>query len=186
MAGVARVGEGDGKASIERLCLSLYVETFNSKVIKGFVPEQRSRYVFLVFRDSYVLYLYGYEHHMSISQTWVSISNGLFRRWKEREKTQGPQRNKKKKPKTRKTKCGTPRKKERKKRRKTTVETRPPEKKKEKEEKQLISKRRKKGMKKRKRKRRRAANEKKRWQPAKSIKKGMKKEKEERRYLLIV
>ena len=46
----------DGKASIERLCISLpYVETFNSKVIKGFVPELRSRYVFFVFRDSYVL-----------------------------------------------------------------------------------------------------------------------------------
>ena len=44
------------KARIERMCISLpYVETFNSKVIKGFVPEQRSRYVFFVFRDSYVL-----------------------------------------------------------------------------------------------------------------------------------
>ena len=38
--------------------LSPYVETFNSKVIKGFVPELRSRYVFLVFRDSYVLCIY--------------------------------------------------------------------------------------------------------------------------------
>ena len=28
---------------------------FNSKVIKGFVPELRSRYMFFVFRDSYVL-----------------------------------------------------------------------------------------------------------------------------------
>ena len=35
-----------------------YVETFNSKVIKGFVPELRSRYVFFVFRDSYVLCIY--------------------------------------------------------------------------------------------------------------------------------
>ena len=34
----------DGKVIIERLCISLpYVETFNSKVIKGFVPELRSR-----------------------------------------------------------------------------------------------------------------------------------------------
>ena len=49
----------DGKASIERLCISLpYVETFNLKVIKGFVPELRSRYVFFVFRDSYVLCIY--------------------------------------------------------------------------------------------------------------------------------
>ena len=45
-----------GKVSIERLCLSLpYVEKpFNSKVIKSFVPELRSR-VF-VFRDPYVIY----------------------------------------------------------------------------------------------------------------------------------
>ena len=49
----------DGKVIIERLCISLpYVETFNSKVIKGFVPELRSRYVFFVFRDSYVLCIY--------------------------------------------------------------------------------------------------------------------------------
>ena len=47
-----------GKVSIERLCLSPYVETFNSKVIKGFVPELRSRYVFFVFRDSSVLCIY--------------------------------------------------------------------------------------------------------------------------------
>ena len=41
---------GDGKASIERLCLSLYVEKpFNSKVIKSFVPELRSRLCSLCF-----------------------------------------------------------------------------------------------------------------------------------------
>ena len=60
MAGATRVvrggGGADGKVIIERLCISLpYVETFNSKVIKGFVAELRSRYVFFVFRDSYVL-----------------------------------------------------------------------------------------------------------------------------------
>ena len=39
--------------------LSPYVEEpLNSKVIKGFVPELRSRYVFFEFRDSYVLYIY--------------------------------------------------------------------------------------------------------------------------------
>ena len=56
----ARNGGGaDGKVIIERLCISLpYVETFNSKVIKGFVPKLRSRYVFFVFRDSYVLCIY--------------------------------------------------------------------------------------------------------------------------------
>ena len=51
------MGGADGKASIERLCLSPYVDTFNSKVIKGFVPEQRSRYVFFVFPMFYV-YIY--------------------------------------------------------------------------------------------------------------------------------
>ena len=40
------LGGADGKASIERLCHSPYVETFNSKVIKGFVPELRSRKCF--------------------------------------------------------------------------------------------------------------------------------------------
>ena len=51
--------EADGKVSIERLCLSLpYVEKpFNSKVIKSFVAELRSRQVFFVFRDSYVIYI---------------------------------------------------------------------------------------------------------------------------------
>ena len=60
--GAARDGVGggeDGKARIERMCISLpYVETFNSKLIKGFVPELRRRYVFFVFRDSYVLCIY--------------------------------------------------------------------------------------------------------------------------------
>ena len=56
----------DGKVIIERLCISLpYVETFNSKVIKGFITELRSRYVFFVFWDSYVLYIcICYEHSM--------------------------------------------------------------------------------------------------------------------------
>ena len=38
--------------------LSPYVEKpFNSKVIKSFVPELRSRQAFFVFRDSYVIYV---------------------------------------------------------------------------------------------------------------------------------
>ena len=55
VAGAARVGlrGADGKVIIERFCISLpHVETFNSKVIKGFLPELRRRYVFFVFRDS--------------------------------------------------------------------------------------------------------------------------------------
>ena len=40
----------DGKASTERLCISLpYVETFNAKVLKSFVPELRSRKCFSCF-----------------------------------------------------------------------------------------------------------------------------------------
>ena len=65
----------DRKVIIERLCISLpYVETFNSTVIKGFVPELRSRYVFFVFRDSYVLCIYVMNilctFHVAIS--WLS------------------------------------------------------------------------------------------------------------------
>ena len=41
---------GRWKKSIERLCLSPYIEKpFNSKVIKGFVPELRSRKCFSYF-----------------------------------------------------------------------------------------------------------------------------------------
>ena len=48
----------DGKVIIERLCISLsYVETFNSKVIKGFVPELRSRKCFSCFEIP-IFYVY--------------------------------------------------------------------------------------------------------------------------------
>ena len=54
MAGAARGGGGsggsgaDGKVIIERLCISLpnVDKPLNSKVIKSFVPELRSRQVF--------------------------------------------------------------------------------------------------------------------------------------------
>ena len=79
----------DGKASIEKLCISLpYVKTFNWKVIKGFVPELRSRYVFFLFRDSdvlciyvriilctYPIFMYGYvtfiTYHITIYQITI-------------------------------------------------------------------------------------------------------------------
>ena len=59
--------EADGKVSIERLCLSPYFEKpFNSKVIKNFVPELRSRKVFHV--SGFLCYLYmSYEYSMYIS-----------------------------------------------------------------------------------------------------------------------
>ena len=49
--GCPRDGAGaDGKVSIARLCVSFYVEKpFNSKVIKSFVPELRSRKCFSCF-----------------------------------------------------------------------------------------------------------------------------------------
>ena len=50
-------GGADGKVSIERLCLSSYVEKpFNSKVIKSFVPELRSRKCFCI--SGFLCYLY--------------------------------------------------------------------------------------------------------------------------------
>ena len=54
----------DGKVSIERLCLSLpsVQKPFNSKVIKSFVPELRSRKCFCVL--GFLCYLYvRYRHY---------------------------------------------------------------------------------------------------------------------------
>ena len=73
-------GVADGKVIIERLCISLpYVETFNSKVIKGFVPEI-SRYVFFVFRNPYVLCIYVMNiictFYVAIS--WLCNNNTLY------------------------------------------------------------------------------------------------------------
>ena len=62
VAGATRVGGVDEKARIERKCLSPYVEEpLNSKVIKSFVPELRSRYVFFELRDSDVLSLWTFD-----------------------------------------------------------------------------------------------------------------------------
>ena len=63
MAGATRVGVGGGgkmeKPAKKIVPLSPYVEKpFNSKVIKSFVPELRSRKCFFVFQDSYVLCIY--------------------------------------------------------------------------------------------------------------------------------
>ena len=60
-------GGADGKARIERMCISLpFVETFNSKVIKGFVSELRSCKCFSCFEILWSMYI-CYEHSMSIS-----------------------------------------------------------------------------------------------------------------------
>ena len=61
---------GDGKVSIERWYLSSYVEKlFNSKVIKSFVRELRSR-VFRVSRFLCSMYI-CYEHSVYISHIHV-------------------------------------------------------------------------------------------------------------------
>ena len=85
VAGATRVGGADEKARIERMCISLpYVETFNSKVIKGFVPELRSCYVFFEFRDSYVLSLWKINVRFThgriglwytSSMSWICLCN---------------------------------------------------------------------------------------------------------------
>ena len=52
--------------------LSSYVEEpLNSKVIKSFVPEQRSRYVFFEFRDSYVLYSIFIDIQCTFLTEWL-------------------------------------------------------------------------------------------------------------------
>ena len=78
VAGATRVRVGCRWKSQNRkiVPLSPYVEEpLNSKVIKSFVPEQRSRRVFFTFQDPmfYVIYvIYIYEHYMSISHMAVS------------------------------------------------------------------------------------------------------------------
>ena len=71
----------DEKARIERLCLSPCVEEpLNSKLIKKFVPELRSRQVFFEFRDP-MFCLYGhsmYVSHIVISWLWYKVSRTLL------------------------------------------------------------------------------------------------------------
>ena len=77
-------GEGaNEKSRIERMCISPYVEEpLNSKVIKSFVPELRSLYVFFEFRDSYVyLYmLWTFHVYFAYSCIWLwNISTVKFK-----------------------------------------------------------------------------------------------------------
>ena len=71
----------DGKVSIERLCLSPYVEKpFNSKVIKkSFVPERRSRKCFRISGFLCSMYI-CYEHSMYVSHihVWVCYTSPLL------------------------------------------------------------------------------------------------------------
>ena len=80
-------GGADGKVSIERLYLSPYVEKpFNSKVIKSFVPELRSRRFFSV--SGFRCYIYMCvmnilcTFHISVSWVCYTETKGLSRQWK--------------------------------------------------------------------------------------------------------
>ena len=75
VAGATRVGWGKWKSQNRKITpLSPYVEKhLNSKVIKSFVPEQRSRQVFFVFRDSYVLSLWTFDVHFTQSHIMAMV-----------------------------------------------------------------------------------------------------------------
>ena len=68
----------DGKVSIERWYLSPYVEKpYNSKVIKSFVPELRSRKCFSV--SGFLCYLY--MDIMNVLRTGMNMSISHIRIW---------------------------------------------------------------------------------------------------------
>ena len=74
LAEAARVGGQMGKVVIEKLCLSLlHVEKpFNSKVIKSFVPELRSRKVFRV--SGFLCYIYMCDMNiMNVLRTGMNM-----------------------------------------------------------------------------------------------------------------
>ena len=75
--GAARDGGQMINQNRKNVYLSPYVEKpLNSKVIKGFVPELRSRQVFFVFWDSYVLCIYVMNilctFRISVSWVWYT------------------------------------------------------------------------------------------------------------------
>ena len=62
--------------------LSPYVEEpLNSKVIKSFVPEQRSRYVFFEFRDYYVLSLWTFDVRFTRSHMMAMVHHCSHHIW---------------------------------------------------------------------------------------------------------
>ena len=73
--GAARDGVWWKSQNRKNVYLSPYVEEpLNSKVIKSFVPELRSRYVFFEFRDSYVLCIYIYMNILCTFRVAISVS----------------------------------------------------------------------------------------------------------------
>ena len=68
-------GGADGKARIERMCISLLISKnlLNSKVIKSFIPELRSRKCFSCFEIP-MFYIYiCYEHSMYVSHIRIRL-----------------------------------------------------------------------------------------------------------------
>ena len=60
--------------------LSLCRISFHSKITKGFVPDLRSRYVFFVFQDSYVLCIYvmNIYVHFTYPDIWLCYIYSLY------------------------------------------------------------------------------------------------------------
>ena len=69
------MGRGGGRSQNKKMVpFSLCVEEpLNSKVIKSFVPELRSRYVFFEFRDSYVLSLWTFDVRVTHSHIMAML-----------------------------------------------------------------------------------------------------------------
>ena len=80
----------DGKVSIERLCLSPYVEKpFSSKVIKSFIPELRSCKCFLCFGiPMLTIYVcYGHYEHFVYRYEYVwEIEIYSVKKWSKKTK----------------------------------------------------------------------------------------------------
>ena len=81
------VGSRWKKQNRKFVSLSPYVEEpLNAKIIKSFVPEQRSRYAFFEFRDSYVLCIYVMNvpctFRIFMYMAMVHMDKGLFDNFK--------------------------------------------------------------------------------------------------------
>ena len=71
--------EPDEKANIKRLSLSLCGRTFKLKSNKRFVPKLRSRYVFFIFQDSYVLSLWTFDVRFTHSHIMAMVQYNQYK-----------------------------------------------------------------------------------------------------------
>ena len=151
------------------LCLSPYVEKpLNSKVIKSFVPELRSRKCFSSFGIPMFYVYMRYEHYVHFTNVGIYFERLVQAMEGVRENKRPPEKRKKKNAQHRKQEG-------------KNVALQPEKEKKKKKKNSSTPREDKKDMKKRKeKKRRRAANEKKRLHPAKSRKKARKEKKKKK------